>query len=228
MIVIFILSDLLGIRIRGLWKPPDERDWLRGKLGLVLMDGAMLSKSLIQFSVDECSCVPSLLLTWNQIMVEVMKIMVTSFKRHHACTATLSAPYPAGGHHQPMPPPETPGRSQASLSQSLVGSLLLSPGSWCTQGFVCALQESVSPVLCKFWWLYGGVNGDFLQEGLCYTQLSYTQSLCPCSGQCWPTSPQETLKHLKVWLSFCGVSWYTHGFVWDLWASLTLRYGVWF
>ena len=25
-----------------------------------------------------------------------------------------------------------------------VGSLLFSPGSWCTQGFVCALQESVS------------------------------------------------------------------------------------
>ena len=31
-----------------------------------------------------------------------------------------------------------------------VGSLLLSPGSRCAQGFVCALQESVSPVLCKF------------------------------------------------------------------------------
>ena len=26
---------------------------------------------------------------------------------------------------------------------------LLSPGSWCTQGFVCALQETVSPVLWK-------------------------------------------------------------------------------
>ena len=38
----------------------DGRDWLRGKLGLVLMSGAMLSKSVIQFSVDEC-CVPSLL-----------------------------------------------------------------------------------------------------------------------------------------------------------------------
>ena len=29
-------------------------------------------------------------------------------------------------------------------------SLLLSPGSWCVQGFVCALQESFSPVLWKF------------------------------------------------------------------------------
>ena len=33
----------------------------RGKLGLVLMGGAMFSKSLIQFSVDGWSCVPSLL-----------------------------------------------------------------------------------------------------------------------------------------------------------------------
>ena len=30
------------------------------------------------------------------------------------------------------------------------GSLLLSPGSWWAQDFVCALQESVSPVLWKF------------------------------------------------------------------------------
>ena len=83
-------------------------------------------------------------------MVEVMKIMATSFKRSHACTATLSAPNPAAGHHRPTPLLETPGHSQASLGQSLVGSLLLSPGSWCTQGFVCALQGSVTPVLCKF------------------------------------------------------------------------------
>ena len=37
------------------------RDWLQGKLGLVLMDGAMFSKSLIQFSIDGQGCVPSLL-----------------------------------------------------------------------------------------------------------------------------------------------------------------------
>ena len=89
--------------------------------------------------------------------MEVMKIMVASFKRSHACTAALSAPNPAAGHHQPTPLPETPGHSQAGLGQSLVGSLLLSPGSWRAQGSVCALKKSVSPVLCKFWWLYGGL-----------------------------------------------------------------------
>ena len=33
----------------------------KGKLGLVLMGRAMISKSLIQFSVDGWGCVPSLL-----------------------------------------------------------------------------------------------------------------------------------------------------------------------
>ena len=78
-----------------------------------------------------------------------MKIIATSFKRSGACTATVSAPDLAAWQCWPMPSWETPGHSWASLGQSLAGSLLLSPGSWCVQVFVCALQESVSPVLCK-------------------------------------------------------------------------------
>ena len=69
-----------------------------GELGLVLMGRSMLSKSLVQFSVDGWGCVPSLLFTWGQTMVEEMKIMETSFKRSHARTATLSAPSSASGH----------------------------------------------------------------------------------------------------------------------------------
>ena len=118
--MVFSLSVLWWRRIRGLWKLPDGRDWLRGKLGLVLMGGAMLSKSLTQFSVDGWSCVPSLLFIWGQAMVEVMKIMVTSFKVSHACIATLSAPNPAAGHHPPTPPLETPGHSQASLIFNII------------------------------------------------------------------------------------------------------------
>ena len=68
----------------------------------------------------------------------------------------------------------------SSLDQSLVGSLLLSTRPWCTQVSVCALQGSVSLVLCKFWQLYGGVHGYLLQEGLCHTQVCCTQSPCPC------------------------------------------------
>ena len=47
--------------MRDLWKLPGGRYWLWGNLGLALMGGAMLNKSLIQFSVDGQGCVLSLL-----------------------------------------------------------------------------------------------------------------------------------------------------------------------
>ena len=53
------------IRIRGLWKLPDGRDSLKGKLGLVLMGGAMLSKSLIQFLLMGTTVFPPCCLTWS-------------------------------------------------------------------------------------------------------------------------------------------------------------------
>ena len=40
---------------------PDGKDWLWAKLGLALVGRTMLSKSIIQFSVDGRGCVPSLL-----------------------------------------------------------------------------------------------------------------------------------------------------------------------
>ena len=151
-----------------MWKLPDGRDWLSRKLGLVLMVWDILIKSLNQCFVNGWNSVPSLLFTWDQTMVEVMKIMMTSFKRSHANTAKLSAPNPAAGHCQPMPLPETPGHTWANLGQLLVGSLLFPPGSWDVQSSVCALQESISPVLCKLWQL-------LLQESLCHTQICCTQ-----------------------------------------------------
>ena len=144
---------------------------------VVLMGRAMLSKSLIQFSIEGWSCVSSLLFTWGQTMVEVMKIMATSFKGSHAHSAILSAPNCAAGHCQPTPL-LTPGHSQASLGQSLVGSLLLSPGSWCTRFCLCP-PRAYFPVLCKFWQLFGRVNGDLLQEGLCHTQVCCTRTQGP-------------------------------------------------
>ena len=131
-----------------------------------------------------------------------MKITVTSVKRSHARTATLRAPDPAAGPCQHMASSKTPGHSQASLGRSFVGSLLLSPGSWCIKAFVCALQESVSPVLCKFLWFYGGVIGNLLQEGLCHTQVCCTQS--PCSRPLLiHTSTGDT--QTQFCLSLCGL-----------------------
>ena len=104
-----------------------------------------------------------------------------------------------------MPLPETPGHSQASLGQSLVGSLLLSPGSWCAQCYVCALQESVSPVLCKFWQLCSWINGNLLQQGLCHTLLCCTQSPCPCGRPlltCIFAGDTQTQFWLSLWTVF--------------------------
>ena len=84
-------------------------------------------------------------------------------------------------------------------------SCLLGPDA---HGSVCTLQEFISQS-CQ---LYGGVNGDLLQEGLCHTQVCCTQSPCPCSRPLltW-TSSGDT--HTQFWLSLCEVSrsWCTHG-----------------
>ena len=223
--MVFSLSALWWIRTRGLWKLPDGWDWLREKLVLVLMSRAMLSKSLIQFCLWAGLC--SLPIIWPEAkLLEVMKIMGTSFKRSFAGTATFSAPNPTAANCWHMPPPETPGPSRASLGQSLVGSLLLSPGSWCAQASVYALQESVSPVLCKFWWLYGGVNGDLHQEH--YTIARSTAPRAPASAavQCWPVPLQETFKHSSA--SVSG-SWCTQGMfepskhLWQVWCLILNR-----
>ena len=63
-------------------------------------------------------------------------------------------------------------------------------------------KGSVSSVLCKFWWFYGGVNGDFLSEGFCHTPVGCTQSPClrPLMT-CTFTGDTQTL----LWLSLCGL-----------------------
>ena len=162
---------------------------------------------------------PLCCLTSGQTMLKVMKIMETSSKGPllplpHSVPLTLQQATAHPCLCPPTPPLEPPGHSRASLGQSLVGSLLLSPGSWCAEDFVCAIEESVSPVLFKFWWLYGGVNGDLLQEGLCHNQVCCTQSPCLCG--------KPLLTHISAgdiqtligrWLSLCGVTWCTQGFV---------------
>ena len=183
---------------KRLMEASDGRDSLRGKLGLVLMGRAMLSKSLIQFSVDGRGCDRPTYGGSNEDNGNLLK------KVPCTCCCTQS-PDPEAGHHWPTPPLETPRHSQASLGQPLVGSLLLSSGSWCAQGSVCALQESVSLVLCKLWWLYGGVNGELLQEGLCHSHLSCTQSPCSCGRPlliCTSTGDTQ----IQFWLRLCGVS----------------------
>ena len=158
------------------------------------MGGSMVSKSLTQFSVDRWSCVPSMLFTWGLTIVEVMKIMVTSFKRSHACIITLSAPNPAAGHHWPIPPLETSGHSQLSLSQSFMGSLLLSPGSCYTQGSVCALQESVSQSWVSFGSSLVGLVLTSSKRVYAILKSAAPRAPVPAAVHCWPVPLQEMIK----------------------------------
>ena len=106
---------------------------LRGKLGLVLMGRAMLSKSIIQFSVDGQGCIPSLLLNLRPNCAGGSEDD-SDLLQKAPCT------------HCPGPcsrPPSThaftvDSWTLAGKSESVsCGSLLLSPGSWCTRFFLC-------------------------------------------------------------------------------------------
>ena len=87
------------------------------------------------------------------------------------------------------------------------------PGSWCTRFCLCPLRIYF-PVLGKFWQLYGGVNGDLLQKGLCHTQICCTKSPCPC-GSPLLTCTLIRNAQTQFCLSLCGVpgSWCAQGWL---------------
>ena len=79
-------------------------------------------------------------------------------------------------------------------------SFLLGPGSH--KVLFVPSKESVSSVLCNFWGLYDGANGDLLQEGLRHTQVCCTQSPCPCSRPlltCTSTGDTQTVLAQSLW-----------------------------
>ena len=103
--------------------------------------------------------------------MEVMKIMMTSVKRSHACTSALSTPTLQQATidprlHQRLPDAQRQDscRVTVSFSRVLVHKVLCPPRVY-------------FPVLFKFGQLCGGVNGDPLQEDLCHT---HPQSPYPC------------------------------------------------
>ena len=113
-----------------LWELSDGRDWLWGKLCLALVPKAVHSKYLIQFSADGCTV--SLPVVWSMV-----GIMVTSSKRTYASVTCLPGLLQSVSLTlwQATVDPYLCWRllnTQESLAQSLVGSLLLCPGSWCT------------------------------------------------------------------------------------------------
>ena len=86
---------------------------------------------------------------------------------------------------RPPPAHASAGDSWTLLSKSgSVPCRVPAPFSWVLVNtrFCLCLPRVYFLVLCKFWQLYGGVNGDLLQKGLCHTQVCCTQSPCPCGS----------------------------------------------
>ena len=84
-------------------------------------------------------------------------------------------------------------------------SLLLGPGAHKVLLFP---PRVYFPVLCKVCQLYGGVNGDLLQEGLCHSHVCCTLSPSSCGSPLLPrTSTGDT--RTQFCFSLCGVpgSW---------------------
>ena len=90
-----------------------------------------------------------------------------------------------------------PGKSRS------VSCGVTAPFSWfLVHTTFCLCPPSVYfPVLCKFWQLYGGVNGNLLQEGLCHTQVCCTQSHGPCDSPLRTRTSTGDTQHSSVSVS---------------------------
>ena len=161
-------------------------------------------------------------LTWGQTVVEVMKIMAPLSKVpcQHCCNQ-----WPGSCS---VPPLTHTFARDSWLPTGRSGSVscgITAPFSWVlvlTRFCFWPPKESVSSVLYKLWQLYGGVNADLLQEGLCHTQFCCIQSPYPWGRLLLTHTSTGDTQPLKrqVWLNLCGVSWCTQGFVWALQASV--------
>ena len=159
-----------------------ENDW--GKRGR-----AMLSKTLIQFSIDGWGCVPSLLFDLRPNYGEVMKIWQPPSK----------GPMHALLHSVPLT------LQQATANPCLCWRLLATPGKvwvsllWGHCSFFLGLfvpSKSLFPQSC--------VSSSASMVGLMATPFKRAYAIswsaaprapAPVAGHCWPGPPQETLMH---------------------------------
>ena len=136
---------------------------------------------------------PPCCLIWGQNMVEVVKIMGTSFKRSHASTATLSAPNPEGGHCWPRPLSrllDTHGIVWVSFYWGHF-SFLLGPGA---HKVLFVPSKSLFPQSC--------VSSGGAMVGLMATSSNRAYALPRLS--CTSTGDMQT----QFWLRLCGLGWH--------------------
>ena len=160
-------------------------------------------------------------------MMEVMKLVATSFKRSHARTATLSAPTL----QQATTNPCLCQRHQDTHRQVWVSllwghcSFLLGPGA---HKVLFVPSKSLFPQSC--------VSSGSSMAGLMVTspkrayvipRSTAPRASVPAAAHCWPIPPQETPKHSSVSVSVGPLGPGAHKVCLSP-LSISGRYGVWF
>ena len=194
--MIFILSALWWRR--GLWKVPDGRDWLRGKLDLALVGEAVFSKSWIQFSVDGKDCVPSLLLDLRPNYCggdEDNGDLLQKVRAHSAAFSALTLKQATADPHLHRRLLGTHGHIGVSFLWGHC-SFLLDP---CARFYSCLPRVCFPSPVCSGGSVVG--LGDLLWEGLCHARSAIP--IAPAPGHCWPVPPRRHSD--TVWLSLCGL-----------------------
>ena len=162
---------------------------------------------------------PPCFLTWDQTMVEVMRIMETSFKRSHDALLP-QCPQPCS-----RPPPTRLCRRLLGKSGS-VSCGVTAPFSWTlghTRSSLCPPRVCF-PVLCKF---CGGLMATSSKRAYAKPRSSAPRAPAPVAVHCWPGPPQETFKHSSVWVSVKSLGPGAHKVCLSP-LSIFGRHGVWF
>ena len=194
LIVVFNLSVLWWIRIKSFLMGETERE--TGSCSDEL--GAMLSKSLIQFSVDGWGCVPSLLFDLrlnygggNENNGDLLqKIPCPYCQCHWPCT-------------RPLPTHASARDSWTLMDKS--GSVccgVTTPFSWVlvhTRFCLCPLRICFPSPVCS-----GGSKVGLMvtssKSAYPIPRSAAPRDPAPAAGHFWPVPPQETLRHSKAGL----------------------------
>ena len=164
------------------------------------MGRGKLSKSLIQFSVEGQGCVPSLLFDLRPNCGGGNEDNGNLLQKVPCTFCYTQCPQPCSR----LPANHASARDFWTLTGKSgsvsCGVTAPSSGSWCSQGSVCVLQESVSPVRYKFWQLYGGLMVTSSKRAYAIPRSTAPRAPAPAPAavHCWPVYPQETPKRSSV------------------------------
>ena len=145
------------------------------------MGGTMLSKSLIQFSVDRQCCVPSLLFGLRPNYGGGNEDNSDLLQKVPAYTAALSAPTLQQATTDPCLCRRLTGKSES------VSCEVTAPFSWVlvhTRFFLCLLIRVCFPVQCKFWQFYGGLMTTSSRRPYSLSRSAVPRAPAPAAGHC--------------------------------------------